>query len=235
MFTNPQPVNRIFFFGSFNPPHAAHLMLAEAALNYVEGTKKADGHLLISGKSSAGRFVTGSKSWQSQVVFVVSPQNPLKKNHNLAPDKMRLKMVRKAVRKNRRFCVSDIEFGLEKPVYTADTVRKLSALHKASDNFLLIGEDNLMIFDLWKDYRYILDTWTILVYRRSFAGGSKERIEEKVRALMGDVRVIDAPPWNLSSTYIRTLVEQGLSVRYLVPQSVCHFMKKKRLYVKGKS
>ena len=104
------------FFGSFNPIHVGHLILAQAALE---------------------------KAKLDQVWFVVSPQNPFKQKASLLHEFDRIDMVRAAIDDNPRFLASDIEFNLEKPSYTVDTLAHLINKYPKHSFSLIMGEDNL--------------------------------------------------------------------------------------------
>lgn len=133
------------FFGSFNPVHNGHLMLA----NYIV------------------EFTDLDSIW-----FVVSPQNPFKTQQSMLDEKHRLEMLELAVRNEPRFEVCDIEFHMPKPSYTIDTLMQLSKLHPDTDFYLICGMDNLTNFHKWKNYQAILDNYHILVYpRKGYAGG----------------------------------------------------------------
>ena len=90
------------YFGSFNPIHVGHLIVAQAVLEHAE---------------------------LDEIWFIVSPQNPLKKNKNLLHEFDRYDMVRLAIEDNDRFKVSDIEFNMPRPSYTIDTLTYLAEKH----------------------------------------------------------------------------------------------------------
>lgn len=134
------------FFGSFNPIHLGHLIIA----NYIlENTDL-------------------NKIW-----FIVSPQNPLKNTNDLLDDTIRLKLVRLAIKNNNKFKASDIEFKLSKPSYTINTLKYLKSKHKTKDFVLIVGEDNLDSFEKWKDYREILNDYELYVYPRTNSKSNK--------------------------------------------------------------
>ena len=126
------------FFGSFNPIHFGHLIIA----NYIVENHFAD------------------KIW-----FVVSPHNPLKNSNELLDDD-RLALVRLAIKGNIKFKASDVEFSLSKPSFTINTLNYLKQKHNDKDFILIIGEDNLDCFEKWKDYQEIINNNRILVYPR---------------------------------------------------------------------
>ena len=127
------------YFGSFNPVHIGHLLVAT--------------HI----KEEAGL---------DQIWFIVSPLNPFKQNIELADEHHRLEMVKLAVETVDYFKVSDIEFHLEKPSYTHTTLKELSKQFPAHTFHLIIGEDNAAKFHQWKEAGWIEQNYNILIYNR---------------------------------------------------------------------
>ena len=132
------------FFGSFNPIHMGHLIIANTAL-----------------------ASTNCK----QIWFVVSPQNPFKKSSTLLHEFDRIDMVEAAINDNYSFRTSDVEFNMPKPSFTIDTLTYLSEQHPDKKFHLIIGSDNLQSFPKWKNYEQILANFGLIVYPRP---GSKE-------------------------------------------------------------
>lgn len=132
------------FFGSFNPVHNGHLMLA----NYILAFGDID-----------------------QVWFVVSPHNPLKPVSDLLPENQRLDLVRFAIDSFARFKLCDIEFAMPRPSFTIDTLTLLSSKHPEKHFSLIMGSDSIDSFHLWKDFETLLSRYTLLVYPRK--GGSE--------------------------------------------------------------
>jgi nicotinate-nucleotide adenylyltransferase len=127
------------FFGSFNPIHIGHLIIANFMVTQTDLKK---------------------------VCFVVSPQNPLKEKNTLARDYDRLHLVRLAIQDNPKLEVSDIEFALPKPSYTIDTLTYLCEKHPKKEFVLIMGGDNLATLQKWKNYAQILANYDIYVYKR---------------------------------------------------------------------
>ena len=127
------------FFGSFNPIHIGHLIVANTILNQTD---------------------------MDQVWFVVSPQNPLKKSNTLLHEFDRLHMVRMAIDDNPQFSVTDIEFRMPRPSYTIDTLTYLSEKYKNHTFILIMGEDNLDNFSQWKNYEKIIEQYEVCMYPR---------------------------------------------------------------------
>ena len=127
------------FFGSFNPIHNGHLMIASYMVEY-----------------------TGL----SQVWFVVSPHNPLKEKSSLLPDHHRLAMVNLAIEDDKRFKSSNIEFKLPRPSYTIDTLTYLSEKYPGKQFIPILGSDNLPTLHKWKNWETLLSQYTIYIYPR---------------------------------------------------------------------
>ena len=139
------------FFGTFNPIHVGHLIIAN--------------HLVENNDLDA-------------VWFVVTPLNPHKKKKSLLPDNHRLAMVRIAVEDYPKLQVSDIEFNLPQPNYTVTTLAHLGENFPDHSFSLLIGEDNLKSFHKWKNYEVILENYSLYVYPRIAEGKVQSQFVE---------------------------------------------------------
>ena len=170
-------------FGSFNPIHIGHVAIAK----YM-----------------------AEKTDLEQVWLVVSPHNPLKEKKSLADGKKRLAQVKKAIGRNSKIKVSDVEFKLSQPSYTINTLELLKKKYTKNIFSLIIGTDNLSSFSKWKDYKKILKEYTIYVYPRSGSDGGKLMSHS-------NVKMIDAPLLDVSSTFIREQMKKGKDVRDLIP------------------
>ena len=127
------------FFGSFNPVHVGHLIIANFMATHTD---------------------------LKEVWMVVSPQNPLKKKSTLARDQDRLHLVRLATDDNPKIKASNIEFDLPKPSYTIDTLTYLNEAHPEKEFVLIMGGDNLGTLHKWKNYEQILKYYEVYVYQR---------------------------------------------------------------------
>ena len=127
------------FFGSFNPIHIGHLIIANTM---VEDTDI------------------------ERVWFVVSPLNPFKSSNSLLHEFDRMDMVEMAVEDNFYLQASDVEFHMPKPSYTIDTLAWLTDKYPQHAFKLIIGEDNLRYFPKWKNHRVILEQFGLYVYPR---------------------------------------------------------------------
>ncbi len=127
------------FFGSFNPVHVGHMIIANYMLTQTD---------------------------LEEVWMVVSPQNPHKSKKSLAKDYDRLHLVKLAIGDNPKLKASNIEFGLPKPSYTIDTLTYLKEKYPAKEFVLIMGGDNLASLHRWKNYELILAHHEIFVYKR---------------------------------------------------------------------
>lgn len=127
------------YFGTFNPMHAGHLIIANHMAEF-----------------------TGL----DQVWMVVTPHNPLKKKNSLLEDHHRLQMVFLATKNYAKIKPSDIEFRLPQPNYTVNTLAHLQEKFPTHEFSLIMGEDNLNSLHKWKNYNVILQNHDIYVYPR---------------------------------------------------------------------
>lgn len=135
----PSIKNIGLFFGSFNPIHHGHLIIANYFLSFAP---------------------------LNEIWFVVSPQNPLKNKKILADEYHRLEMVNLAIGDFPPFKAINVEFSMPKPSYTIDTLVRLSEKHPHYNFSLIMGSDNLINFHKWKNYEIILRDYKLLVYPR---------------------------------------------------------------------
>lgn len=127
------------FFGSFNPIHVGHLIIANTMATTTD---------------------------LEQVWFVVSPKNPFKKTKSLLHEFDRFDMVERAIADNSRLKATNIEFSMPKPSYTIDTLTRLSEKYPQHTFRLIMGEDNLAQFANWKNHEKILEYYGLSVYPR---------------------------------------------------------------------
>ncbi len=192
------------FFGSFNPIHVGHLVIANYMADYTE---------------------------LDQVWLVVSPQNPLKDKKTLLAETHRLALVRVAIEDNLKLKTSDIEFKLPVPSYTATTLAYLKEKHPDHTFSLLMGEDNLRTFHKWYNYEEILNNHKLYVYPRAVEAkeGTKEPKEEIAKH--ENIKYCkEVPVMKISSSFIRNSIKEGKEVRYLLTEPVHKYVDEMNFY-----
>jgi nicotinate-nucleotide adenylyltransferase len=127
------------FFGSFNPVHTGHMIIANHLVHYTD---------------------------MDEVWMVVSPQNPLKSKASLANNNDRYHLLQLAIDDNHKLRASNIEFSLPIPSYTIDTLTYLKEKYPEKTFCLIMGGDNLATIDKWKNYHLLLEHYDIYVYNR---------------------------------------------------------------------
>ena len=127
------------YFGSFNPIHNGHLIIASHVLNETQI----------------------EKLW-----FIVSPHNPLKQQKSLANEYDRFHLVQKAIENDVRMKASDIEFLLPKPSFTVHTLTYLSERYPEHSFYIIMGSDSFQNLSKWKNYEVIVRNYPIIIYKR---------------------------------------------------------------------
>lgn len=132
-------MNIALYFGSFNPIHIGHLLIAQSVIDLE----------II-----------------DELWFIISPQSPFKKRKNLLAERLRYNLVETAIEHNNKLKVSDIEFKLPKPSYTIDTLAFLEEKYNDKRFHLVMGSDNLEHLHKWKNAEIIMERYPVLVYPR---------------------------------------------------------------------
>jgi len=171
------------FFGSFNPIHIGHKVIASYLVDFTDLDK---------------------------VMFLVSPQNPLKQKISLLDQYHRLQIIRAEIEDNSKLAVSDIEFDMPKPSYTIDTLVRLKEKYPENDYSIIMGSDNLQNFHKWKNYEQILEDYSIYVYPRP--GYEISGSHKNIHLIEG------VPQMEISSSFIRKSIKEGKDISYLMPE-----------------
>jgi nicotinate-nucleotide adenylyltransferase len=160
-----------------------------------------------------------------QLWFVISPQNPLKTRSTLLEDHKRRILLEISLEDDDRFRVCDIEFKLPKPSYTMDTLAYLKELHPKNEFVLIMGSDGLKTFRKWKNYKIIEDHYARYIYPRP--GFSIDPAEHH------NIRLVDAPQMEISSTFIRQALKSKHDIRHFLPHKVYEYITQMHYYQNG--
>lgn len=189
----------VLYFGSFNPIHKGHIALAEYAIQHQLG---------------------------DEVAMIISPQNPFKACWAQAAETDRYEMVEIACRNSRypkQIQPSVIEFLLDKPSYTVNTLRHLMENYGEQMEFsILMGSDLINQLPQWREAEYIIENFDLLVYPRPG--------EEMVFSTERTTFLEEAPQFDLSSTAIRNALERGEDCTAMIDKDVALYIREKGLW-----
>lgn len=181
------------FGGSFNPVHNGHIALAVWMLEH---------------------------SYVDELWLLLSPKNPLKGEHDGATDEQRQEMLKLACENVQGLHPCFIEFEMPRPSYTINTLKQLSSKYPNHRFSLIIGADNWLIFDKWRNSEEILRNYGVMIYPRPHY--------PIVLPDVGNVTYLaDAPTVDISSTTIRKNVSASMS---MLPAKVAEYIRKSSLY-----
>ena len=191
------------YFGSFNPVHMGHLVIANHMLHHTD---------------------------LDEVWLVITPTSPHKQGADLIPEADRLQMARLALADHPALKASDVEFGLPRPNFTADTMTHLRRAHPDTEFRLIMGQDNLEGFSTWKDCESLVANHRVLVYPRVSLGRESNPTEVNKWLAHPQVEMQDAPMIAISSTYIRDAITSGKDVQFLLPDAVIAYIGNNHFY-----
>lgn len=198
------PASRLGLLGgTFDPPHIGHLVAARDAAEALG---------------------------LDRVLWVVAGRPPHKRYEEVSPASVRLEMARAAVVGDNLLGVSDVELQREGPTYTVDTLRQLRGTSQGSDLFFLMGADQVVELDTWREPEALPALATLVALDRE---GREARVPSPLKLSSGatvDFRWVRVTRLDVSSTDIRQRVRDGRSIRYLVPPEVQRIIEKHRLY-----
>ncbi len=193
--------------GTFSPPHNGHV--------------------------NAARMFAAAESLD-KLLIIPTFIPPHKTETSTVPAEERLEMCRLAFTDD-NFDVSDIEVRRKGKSYTFDTLTELKEMYRSDDFYLLCGTDMLLSFEKWYRFADILSMCTVVCMRREENAETGVKLAEKIVELKeqcaADVRLIDAPPLEVSSTEIREKLSRGENVNDLLPTDVYRYIKEKGLYL----
>jgi len=192
------------FGGTFDPPHLGHLILASVLADALS---------------------------LDAVWFVPAADPPHKQNRAISPVEHRLVMLRLAIGDNPLFEVSRIDLDRPGPHYSVDMVTLARQQRPDAEWFFLMGGDSLHDLPGWHQPDRLLELCRVAVQRRPGTDLDLDALARRLPGLRDRVIVVEGPEIALSSTLIGSRVRAGLSIRYLVPESVRAYIHEHHLYV----
>lgn len=192
------------FFGSFNPIHIGHMAIA----GYMK------------------EFTNLDEIW-----FVISPQNPLKKNNILLEGHHRLYLAELAIGKNDTMRACDIEFRMPYPSYTIDTMARLTEKYPYDKFNLIMGEDNLYTLHKWKNAGELVSRFPLYVYPRPGVVKIKNEILDHLLET-ARIKTVKAPLMEISGTFIRNGIRSGKNMSYFLHPAVWKYITDMHFYEK---
>lgn len=192
--------------GSFDPIHNAHIALAETAY---------------------------SEFALDEIYLIPNSKTYYKERKSGTSDEERLEMTRLAVSDRKHFIVSDIEIKRGGITYTIDTIRYFRKSFNNSEIYFIIGGDSLSYLETWKEADSLFqETIFLAAVRDSFDKEKSEMIisDIKSRYPYSDIRLIDMPSMEISSTDIRNKVKNGYDISDMVPDKVRRYISDHGLY-----
>lgn len=199
-----QPSRIGVFGGTFDPPHLAHLILAEEARYQLN---------------------------LELILWVLTPVSPLKPDVEISPWEQRLELLEAALMDSSAFKVSRVEIERSAPYYTFETLRILNEIHEDEDIIFLMGGDSLYDLPKWKQPQDLIQNCgEIGVMRRPGFEIDLLQLDRMIPGLQAKVKWVDAPLIEISSSEIRERLKTGSPVRYFLPPRVHQIIQTKRLY-----
>jgi nicotinate-nucleotide adenylyltransferase len=189
--------------GTFDPPHMAHLVMAEQAREQLK---------------------------LECILFVPAGQQPLKRHRTTTSVELRVAMTQLAIAGNPAFELSRVDVDRPGPHYTADTLVLLRKAYPGSDLYWLIGSDSLRDLLRWRDPARIVALARLAVMRRPGFAPDMQALETALPGIAERVEWLDAPRLDISSSDIQQRVREGRSIRYLVPKAVESLIIERGLY-----
>ena len=189
--------------GTYDPPHYGHLAAAEEVRHRLR---------------------------LDRVLWVPAGTPPHKAATNVTPAAKRLEMVRRAIRCNEHFEVSDLEVLRSGPSYTVALLEDAAALYPAHELILLIGTDQFAALPTWHQAHRLPQLARLAVMCRSRAPFDSAAVEAAIPEMRGRYDLVDVPDLPLTSSALRERVREGLPIRYLVPEAVREYIEREGLY-----
>lgn len=202
--TIQQQVRIGVFGGTFDPPHLAHLILADEARFQLD---------------------------LSLILWVLTPNSPLKNDRVISPWSQRYQLLSAALKDNPAFQISKVDIDRPAPHYTYETLRILKQIYPDRDIVFLMGGDSLIDLPKWKNPQEILAVCSeiVVMHRPGFETDQIE-LESEIPGLREKIVWVEAPLVDISGSEIRTRLRTGKPVRYFLPPDVHQIIKTKHYY-----
>lgn len=191
--------------GTFNPVHNGHLLLAENAREAFA---------------------------LDEILFIPSGNSYMKDTASILEGGVRACMIELALEGNPYFSLSRVDLNREGPTYTCDTLAQLKKMCPGDQYYFIMGADNLLTMESWKNPGFILQSCTVIAAVRG--DGTESRIESAARDLRARyhacINILPARYIDISSSEIRQRLKEHKSVRYMLPENVLKYIDEKGLY-----
>lgn len=191
------------FGGTFDPIHLGHLIVMENVLNIMNLDK---------------------------IIILPSSNPPHKQDKDKTDVKLRVDMVKKAIKNNNRIILSTFEANSNEVIYSYQTINYFKEKYPADEFYYVMGEDSFMNIESWKNYKDLLKE-NLIVFARSSIDSQSSLVKKVKETNKENIHLINNLNINISSTLIRNLLRNGKSIRYLVTDDVYDFIMENRLYV----
>lgn len=191
------------FGGTFDPIHLGHLIVMENVLNIMNLDK---------------------------IIILPSSNPPHKQDKDKTDVKLRVDMVKKAIKNNNRIILSTFEANSNEVIYSYQTINYFKEKYPADEFYYVMGEDSFMNIESWKKYKDLLKE-NLIVFARSSIDSQSSLVKKVKETNKENIHLINNLNINISSTLIRNLLRNGKSIRYLVTDDVYDFIMENRLYV----
>ncbi|MBU0650404.1 nicotinate-nucleotide adenylyltransferase, partial [bacterium] len=189
--------------GTFNPLHTGHIEIADIVCKRLSLDK---------------------------VLFIPTNISPDKCNEPCIKAEDRLKMLESVLKKNDRFDVLDIEIQRQGISYTIDTLKQLSGIFPKDEFFLIMGMDQFLALNTWKDYKKLFKYAKIVVLDRESLEIDKQYLDKYFKSLISNIIFLNIKPIIVSSTDIREMIKQGKDFAGFVPVEVYTYIGMHKLY-----
>lgn len=191
--------------GTFDPIHNGHLLIAENSRKAFNLDK---------------------------IIFMPAGIPPHKRDKDVSSNIHRYNMTLLAINNNDYFFLSPLELKKEGVSFTIDTIKYLNSIYKDTEIYFILGSDSLFQIDTWKNYKELLTLCNFIVAARP--NYNNEKLKATVEDLNGlynsSIHILEGPVLDISSSEIRERVRKGVSISYLVPESVEKYVYKHKLY-----